>query len=56
VTDVSCQAKTRELLFLDSNEGEEKFKKQQSYLQTAVNLAERKALSRISYLVGHAAA
>lgn len=37
----------RELL---SIEGEVKFEQQQKYLETVVNLAERKALSRISYL------
>lgn len=31
-------------------EGEEKFRKQQSYLETVVRLSERKSLSRISYL------
>jgi len=33
-----------------SIEGEVKFEQQQKYLETVVNLAERKALSRISYL------
>jgi SAM-dependent methyltransferase len=33
-----------------SIEGEVKFEQQQRYLETVVNLAERKALSRISYL------